>query len=68
MYSKRCSICKKESFNPLQYTVTCSKECENKNRASLVYRKRYPEKSKLYYRKYWKRRFYNEIEYRIKHN
>jgi len=66
--TKKCKVCNKEYFNQFQYSLTCSKECENKNRASIIYRITYPEKSRLYYKNRFHKKFRNDIAYRLRHN
>ena len=66
LQTKKCSICGKEYFNKQWDGKTCSKECSKKSR--IPYRISHPEKSSAWYRKYWKKRFYSEIIYRLKHN
>ncbi len=66
--TKKCIICNTEFFNPLQYATTCSKKCSKENGAKILYRKTHPNESREYHRKYWLNKFYNNLNYRLKHN
>lgn len=69
LQSRKCKICETEFLKRQWDVLTCSKDCSSINiKQQIPYRLSYPEKSRKWYRKYWKKKFDNDIEFRLRHN
>lgn len=69
LQSRKCKTCGKEFFDKQWDNLNCSKECTKKDlKNAIPYRVKYPEKASKWYKSYWRKKFYGDVIFRLKHN